>query len=116
MNQDVPFQYERFNLLEFNTLHDFVEYIDAKIKETDLYRLRFKFTADVVKVKPYSGSVYIAVSQETLDGKKTEMTVIVWRNLAPAVMKNLLGFGIKDWNQLEHKKWEFQGKLSFYPE
>ena len=116
MNQDVLFQYERFNLLEFNTLHDFVEYIDTKIKETDLYRLRFKFTADVVKVKPYNGSVYITVSQETSDGKKTEMTVIVWRNLAPAVMKNLLGFGIKDWNQLEHKKWEFQGKLSFYPE
>lgn len=116
MNQEVLFQSEKSNLLEFNTLHDFVEYIDAKIKETDLYKLRFKFTADVVKVKPYNGSVYITVSQETPDGKKTEMTVLVWRNLASAIMKNLLGFEIRDWNQLEHKKWEFQGKLSFYPE
>lgn len=115
MNQDTLFS-EGSDLLDFPTLRDLVEYIDAKIKETDLHRLRFKFSADVVKVKPYNGSMYITVSQETPDGKKTEITVIVWRNLAPAVARHLTGFGINEWNQLEHKKWEFQGKLSFYPE
>ncbi|KAF2962204.1 exodeoxyribonuclease VII large subunit [Fervidobacterium sp. 2310opik-2] len=111
--ESIPFRYGDSYLLEFQTLREFVEYIELRLRETDLLKLRFKFVADVVKVKPYNGSLYITVSQETVDGKKTELTIILWKNLTKIVLNSL---GLKSEYELEHKKWEFQGKLSFYPD
>lgn len=111
--ENLSFRYSETYQTEFQSLREFVEYIDLRLRETEILKLRFKFVADVVKTKPYNGSLYITVSQETADGKKTELTVIVWKNLASAILTTL---GIKKLEELEHKKWIFQGKLSFYPE
>lgn len=104
------------DLLDFPTLREFVEYIHARLKETDILNQRYKFSADVVKVKPYNGSLYITVSQESPGNKKTELTVYVWQGVASSILKYLSAFGVKSIYDLEHKKWEFQGKLSFYPD
>ncbi|MGQ9856421.1 MAG: exodeoxyribonuclease VII large subunit [Fervidobacterium sp.] len=104
------------DLLDFPTLREFVEYIHTKLKATDILNQRYKFSADVVKVKPYNGSLYITVSQESPGNKKTELTVYVWQGVASSILKYLAAFGVKSIYDLEHKKWEFQGKLSFYPD
>lgn len=111
--ENIPSRYNESYIVEFPTLRDFVEYIDLRLKETDLIKIRFKFSADVVKVKPYNGSLYVTVSQETKDGRKTELTVIIWKNLTQTILRTL---GLKTPYELEHKKWEFQGRLSFYPD
>ena len=111
--ENIPSRYNEPYIVEFPTLRDFVEYIDLRLKETDLIKTRFKFSADVVKVKPYNGSLYVTVSQETKDGRKTELTVIIWKNLTQTILRTL---GLKTPYELEHKKWEFQGRLSFYPD
>ncbi|WP_448375371.1 exodeoxyribonuclease VII large subunit [Fervidobacterium sp.] len=95
----------------FSSLKEFVEYVNNKLKETNLLSQRVKFVADVVKVKPYNGTLYITVSQESEDGKKIELTVILWKTLVSSVLKYI---GVKNFYDLEHKKWEFQGRLSFY--
>ncbi|AMW33363.1 exodeoxyribonuclease VII large subunit [Fervidobacterium islandicum] len=102
--------------LNFETLRDFVEYIHSRLKETNILSQRYRFVADVVKVKPYNGTLYITVSQEGEDGKKFELTVVVWKHLLKGIMSYLYAFGVKSINDLEHKKWEFQGRLSFYPD
>jgi exodeoxyribonuclease VII large subunit len=102
--------------LNFETLRDFVEYVHSKLKETNILSQRYRFVADVVKVKPYNGALYITVSQEGTDGKKFELTVIVWKHLLKGIMSYLYSFGVRDIYDLEHKKWEFQGRLSFYPD
>lgn len=112
--ESIPYRYNETNQLEFQSLKEFLEYVDFRLRETELLKLRFKFSADVVKVKqPYNGSLYITVSQETSDGKKTELTVVVWKNLTNTILNAI---GIKRIEELEHKKWIFQGRLSFYPE
>lgn len=111
--ENIPSRYNEPYVVEFPTLRDFVEYIDLRLRETDLTKTRFKFSADVVKVKPYNGSLYVTVSQETKDGRKTELTVIIWKNLTQTILRTL---GLKTPYELEHKKWEFQGRLSFYPD
>ncbi|MCX7654359.1 MAG: exodeoxyribonuclease VII large subunit [Fervidobacterium sp.] len=109
--ESIPFKYNDSQIIEFSTLRDFMEYVESRLKETDFMKTRYKFSADVVKVKPYNGSLYITVSQETTDGKKTELTVIIWKNLTRTILDTL---GLKSPDELEHKKWEFQGRLSFY--
>jgi len=98
----------------FSSLKEFVEYVNDRLRETNLLSQRFKFVADVVKVKPYNGTLYITVSQEADDGKKIELTVVLWKTRVKKVMNDLSTLGIKSIYDLEHKKWEFQGYLSFY--
>lgn len=100
--------------LEFSSLKELIEHVQARIGETGIEHQRLKFHADVVKVKDHNGSKYITVSQETSSGENFELTVIVWKNNVRMVAKTLQSFGLRGWEDLVDKKWEFQGKLKFY--
>ncbi|MGC8901887.1 MAG: exodeoxyribonuclease VII large subunit [Fervidobacterium sp.] len=109
--ENTQYQYEEYSP-RFESLRLFLDHINKEIKDkTELLERRYKFVADVVKVKPYNGSLYITVSQETPDGKKSELTVIIRKDLTNKILRTL---NLHSEYDLEHKKWEFQGKLSFY--
>jgi len=104
--------------MEFPTLRDLVAFIQREVdQKTIITSTRIKFSADVVKAeKRQNGHVYITVSQETEDEKKIELTVVVWKNIVPAIEKVLVGFGLRSWQDLVNRKWEFQVTMRFYPE
>ncbi len=97
--------------LSFESLEAFVKYIKDTIQKTELLKKDFKIVADVVKVKPYGGSYFVTVTQELLDGKNVELQLSLWSNYTPKILNQL---GLKSFQQLEHKKWEFYGRLGFY--
>lgn len=119
MGTTLPYPLNGKNLLmEFPTLRDLVAFIQREVEQkTIITSTRIKFSADVVKAeKRQNGHVYITVSQETEDEKKIELTIVVWKNIVPAIEKVLVGFGLRSWQDLVNRKWEFQGTLRFYPE
>ncbi|WP_069292710.1 exodeoxyribonuclease VII large subunit [Fervidobacterium thailandense] len=119
MTPTLPFQLNgKNNCAEFSTLKDLVDFIHREIdQKTSITNTRIKFTADVVKAeKRQNGHVYITVSQETEENKKIELTVVVWKNFVQPMERTLAGFGLRSWQGLVNRKWEFQGTLHFYPD
>lgn len=104
--------------MEFKSAERLVEYIKRVCTDSGLIDTRVKFPADVTGVSTSGNWVYITISQEyderyfrNVYKRKLNMSLLANKNDFLVMVKRL---GMTSTKDFTNKKWEIQGKLSFF--